>query len=163
KHHYLYSAEAVTCTKFRRCSRKAFDEAVSDSAQLRPQLFARLCDEMAAAQDQMVLLSCKSAEERLCSFLMQQLRRKQSRDHAATAIDLPMTRLDIADHLGLTIETVSRTMTKLANKGILGSVGRHSIRVLKPVALAHLAGDGDECDDNDAQSVIAFGGKHPRH
>ncbi|AYG63584.1 Crp/Fnr family transcriptional regulator [Rhizobium jaguaris] len=162
KNHYLYSAEAVTPVKLRRFARKAFDEAVSGSPELRPQLFARLCDEMAAAQDQMVLLSCKNAEERLCSFLLQQLRRKREQERSASVIDLPMTRLDIADYLGLTIETISRTMTKLTNKGVVSSAGRHSIRIAKPGTLAHLAGDGDECHDGNS-IVVAFDSTGRRH
>ncbi|MGO8359504.1 Crp/Fnr family transcriptional regulator, partial [Rhizobium ruizarguesonis] len=59
KNHYLYRAEAVTDTKVRRFSRKAFEAEVSNSPELRQEVFARLRDEMAAAQDQMVLLSCQ--------------------------------------------------------------------------------------------------------
>jgi len=162
RNQYLYSAEAVSTAKLRRFSRKSFEDAVGDSAELRPQLLARLCDEMAAAQDQMVLLSCKNAEERLCSFLLQQLRRKRKQDRSTNIAELPMTRLDIADYLGLTIETVSRTMTKLTNKGIVSPAGRHSISVTKPGMLARLAGDGDECyDDNPA--VISLESARRRH
>ncbi|MGO8572644.1 Crp/Fnr family transcriptional regulator, partial [Rhizobium ruizarguesonis] len=75
KNPYLYSAEAVTDTKVRRFSRKAFEAEVSNSPELRPEVFARLRDEMAADQDQMVRLSCNDAEERICSFLLKQLRR----------------------------------------------------------------------------------------
>jgi CRP/FNR family transcriptional regulator len=59
-----------------------------------------------------------------------------------------MTRLDIADYLGLTIETVSRTMTKLANKGVLAASGRHAVKILRRALLAQLAGDGDEWDED---------------
>lgn len=154
--HYLYSAEAITETKIRRFSRKAFDNEVSNSPQLRPELFARLCDEMAAAQDQMVLLSRKNAEERVCTFLLKELRRGHAQGRMNAVVDLPMTRLDIADYLGLTIETVSRTMTKLANKGIVASSGRHAVRILKQGALAQLSGDDDEYDRGD---LIACGGR----
>jgi CRP/FNR family transcriptional regulator len=162
RNHYLYSAEAVTRTRLRRFSRKAFEETVSSSPELRPQLLARLCDEMAAAQDQMVLLSCKNAEERLCSFLLQQLQRKREQDRSSSVVDLPMTRLDIADYLGLTIETVSRTMTKLTNKGILGPAGRHSVAVIKVSTLAHLAGEAEECHDGNS-IVISLDTARRRH
>ena len=162
RNHYLYSAEAVTPTRLRRFSRKAFEETVSSSPELRPQLLARLCDEMAAAQDQMVLLSCKNAEERLCSFLLQQLQRKREQDCSSNVVDLPMTRLDIADYLGLTIETVSRTMTKLTNKGIVGPAGRHSVCIIKVSTLAHLAGEGDEYHGG-SSSVISLDNARRRH
>ncbi|MBW9052349.1 cyclic nucleotide-binding domain-containing protein [Rhizobium mesosinicum] len=144
KDRYLYSAEAITNTKVRRFSRKAFDNEVAGSPQLRPEVFARLCDEMAAAQDQMVLLSCKSAEERICTFLLRELLRAASDGEVDFVIELPMTRLDIADYLGLTIETVSRSITKLTSKGVLAPVGRHSLRVVKRSALVQLSGGDDE-------------------
>ncbi|MBB6487422.1 helix-turn-helix domain-containing protein [Rhizobium lusitanum] len=159
---YLYSAEAVVPVSVRRFGRRAFEDTVCSSPQLRPQLLARLCDEMATAQDQMVLLSCKNAEERVCSFLLKLLRRKQGQDRSCSVVDLPMTRLDIADYLGLTIETVSRSMTKLTCKGIIAPAGRHSICIKKASMLAHLAGEGDECDDG-YSSVISLDKARRRH
>jgi CRP/FNR family transcriptional regulator len=144
KGNYLYSAEAIVGTKIRRLTRRNFEAAVQESEELRPQLFERVCDEMAAAQDQMVLLSCKSAEERLCTFLLKHLRRAAAKNGVQSMVALPMTRQDMADYLGLTIETVSRTITKLTNKGVLGCVGRHSVKIIKPMLLAQLAGDDDE-------------------
>lgn len=144
---YLYTAEAVTATKVRRFARPRFQEEISKSPALGPQLFARLCDEMAAAQDQMVLLARKSAEERVCSFLLAIARRLSVVGQAASVVDIPMTRLDMADYLGLTIETVSRTMTRLASRGVIAANGRHAVVIRKPDILAALAG-GNEEDDN---------------
>jgi CRP/FNR family transcriptional regulator len=144
KGNYLYGAEAIAPTKVRRLTRRMFDAAVLESDELRHQVFTRVCDEMAAAQDQMVLLSCKSAEERLCTFLLKHSRRAAPQVCSQPLVQLPMTRQDMADYLGLTIETVSRTITKLAAKGILGCVARHSIKIVKPMMLAQLAGDDDE-------------------
>jgi CRP/FNR family transcriptional regulator, anaerobic regulatory protein len=144
KGNYLYGAEAIVPTKVRRLTRRAFEAAVTESDELRMQVFERVCDEMAAAQDQMVLLSCKNAEERLCTFLIKHARRASGTGVAQALVQLPMTRQDMADYLGLTIETVSRTITKLAGKGVLGCVGRHSIKIIKPMVLAQLAGDDDE-------------------
>lgn len=146
KDRYLYSAEAVTDLRFRRFGRHEFQDAINASPELRPQLFARLCDEMAAAQSQMVLLSRKNAEERVCSFLLDHLRREQRTCPNASVIELPMTRLDIADYLGLTIETVSRTFTKLTSRGVIAPEGRHALRIVKVRGLASLAGDDYEDD-----------------
>ncbi|NLS08321.1 helix-turn-helix domain-containing protein [Rhizobium sp. P32RR-XVIII] len=148
KDRYLYSAEAVTDLRFRRFGRREFQDAVNASLELRPELFARLCDEMAAAQNQMVLLSRKNAEERVCSFLLEHLRREQRTCPNASIIELPMTRLDIADYLGLTIETVSRTFTKLMSRGLIAPEGRHALRVVRARGLARLTG-GEYEDDND--------------
>jgi CRP/FNR family transcriptional regulator, anaerobic regulatory protein len=146
RHHYLHTAEAVTPAKVRRCSRTQFQQKMNENADLRPKLFARLCDEMAAAQDHMVLLARKSAEERLCSFLLMLARRGGVAPSRVT-VELPMCRQDIADFLGLTIETVSRCVTRLTTSGVIRPVGRHSIE-LKMDRLSLLAGDCD-ADDND--------------
>lgn len=151
KRRFMYGAEAVTPVKLRRITRRCLEEAVELSSQLRPQVFAKLCDEMAAVQEQMVLLSCKSAEERVCSFLASLMKRCSASRSSAATIELPMTRLDIADYLGVTIETISRNLTKLARKGILADVERFSLCVLKPQALEELAGIWDEEDDEDDQ------------
>lgn len=144
RHEYLCTAEAVTSAKIRRCARSQFQQRMNEDAALRPQLFAKLCEEMAAAQDHMVLLGRKSAEERLCSFLLMLARRKAVRQPRLT-VELPMCRQDIADFLGLTIETVSRNVTRLTSLGALRSIDRHSVE-LKMDKLSLLAG---ECDAED--------------
>jgi CRP/FNR family transcriptional regulator len=154
KDQYLYTAEAVTKTKLRRFARTRFQDEINQSPELRPQLFARLCDEMAAAQDQMVLLARKSAEERVSSFLLIIARRLSGNRQAAPVVEIPMTRLDMADYLGLTIETVSRTMTKLISSGVIAPSGRHAIIICKPGKLAMLAGEADD-DDKRMSSAVS--------
>lgn len=154
KNHYLYTAEAVTKTKVRRFARSRFQDEINQSPALRPQLFARLCDEMAAAQDQMVLLARKSAEERVSSFLLLISRRLSGDRQTSPVIEIPMTRLDMADYLGLTIETVSRTMTKLTDRGVIAPSGRHAILIRKLAKLAALAGEGDEDDNRPVRATL---------
>ncbi len=147
---YLYTAEAITTAKIRRLPRRQFEAAVAGSEGLRHDVFARVCDEMAAAQDQMVLLSSKSAEERICTFFQKYLRRALADGSLQPVVELPMSRQDMADYLGLTIETVSRTITRLIGKGVLNVLdptARHSIRIERPGMLAQLAGDDDDCID----------------
>lgn len=160
---YLYSAEAVTSVTLRRLSRRRFDAAVTESDHLRPQLFALVSDEMAAAQDQMVLLSSKNAEERLCSFLLATLRRQAAYSGNRTTLELPMGRQDIADYLGLTIETVSRTMTKLIGKGAIqidGVAARNAITICRPVLLAQMAGDEDDRSREPRLTIVRGGRSH---
>ncbi|WCK68743.1 helix-turn-helix domain-containing protein [Agrobacterium tumefaciens] len=160
---YLYSAEAICGTTVRRLSRRQLDAAATESQRLRPAIFSVVSDEMAAAQDQMVLLSCKSAEERLCSFLLKFMRRNALPGERILSIELPMCRQDIADYLGMTIETVSRTVTKLIGRGALrieDATVRHTITILKPVLLAQLAGDGDECDEEPLELPRRLNGRH---
>ncbi len=98
---------------------------------------------MSAAQDQMLLLGRKCAEERVVSFLLA-IHRKCGE---GAEIELPMSRLDMADYLGLTIETVSRMMTSLTRRGFIHATGRHKIALRKLSALRDIAGrDEDEID-----------------
>src|SRR5271163_1230512 len=124
---YLFTAEAVTEVKVRRFARGRFFAMINESPALRAQLFATLCDEMSAAQDQMLLLGCKTAEERVVSFLLAIHRKSVPGDE----IELPMSRQDMADYLGLTIETVSRMMTSLTRRGLIVAGGRHTVTLRK--------------------------------
>ena len=134
---YLFIAEAVTDVKVRRFTRGRFFSLVDQSPALRPQLFALLCDEMSATQDQMLLLNRKSAEERVVSFLLAVHRKSALDDNIA----LPMTRLDIADYLGLTIETISRMISSLSRRGLIRTLGRHGVALQKLAALREIAAD----------------------
>ncbi len=161
---YLYSAEAIGPTTVRRVSRRQFDAAVAGNNRLQPEFFALVSDEMAAAQDQMVLLSCKNAEERICSFLLKFMKKDALPGERRRSVDLPMCRQDIADYLGLTIETVSRTFTKLINKGVVSienAAMRHTITIERPNRLARLAGDGDA--EGDSWHDTGWPGNHGSH
>ncbi|HLH49177.1 MAG TPA: helix-turn-helix domain-containing protein [Roseiarcus sp.] len=137
---YLFTAEAVTEVKVRRFARGRFFTMINETPALRPQLFAILCDEMSAAQDQMLLLGRKTAEERVVSFLLA-IHRKSS---AGAEIELPMSRQDMADYLGLTMETVSRMMTSLARRGLIAAGARHSVTLRKLTTLREIAGQEDD-------------------
>jgi CRP/FNR family nitrogen fixation transcriptional regulator len=67
------------------------------------------------AQDHMMLLGRKSAAEKIATFLLDMDRRLSGGEH----VDLPMSRTDIADHLGLTVETVSRALTQMERQGLI--------------------------------------------
>ncbi len=136
--HYLYTVEAITPVEVRRLPKHRLESLSEREPHLNEQLFSKLCDEMAAAQDQMVLLSRRSADEKLAGFFLLMARGQVQK--RGMIIELPMTRLDIADYLGMTIETVSRTITKLAGCDVIATVGRHSISLLNMNALVVLAG-----------------------
>ncbi|WP_163278783.1 helix-turn-helix domain-containing protein, partial [Enterobacter hormaechei] len=68
--------------------------------------------ELVIAQEQMILIGRRSAEERIAAFLIAMRARWARIKAQSVTIELPMQRIDIADYLGLTIETVSRTLTK---------------------------------------------------
>lgn len=145
KDRYPATVEAITPARVRRLARRHFEDVVERRPGLRPQVIERLCDEMTAAQEQVVLLARKSAEERVASFLLALARRGGEEPYAGCRLFLPMTRLDVADYLGLTIETVSRIMTRLATRGIIANEGRHIV-IRRPAALAEIAMDDDDSD-----------------
>ena len=139
---YLCTAETVTPVELRRRSRRQFQSLVSEHSALGRELYALMCAELSAAQDQMLLLGRKTAQERVASFLLL-VARKFPRRAEGRSLALPMTRQDIADHLGLTIETVSRTVTKLRKSGAIALLDAQRVLLRDLAALARLAGEGD--------------------
>jgi CRP/FNR family transcriptional regulator, anaerobic regulatory protein len=99
-------------------------------------------NELAATQDQMLLLGRKTARERVASFLLMLSAGAQRRGMPADPILLPMTRGQIADYLGLTLETVSRNVSWMKAHGLIRLLEGGALRISDPMALAKLA-DGD--------------------
>lgn len=109
-----FSADAIDAVTVCAFSRPAYSALVDT----KPRLLRRLHDfathELTLAQEQMMLLGRRTAEEKLTCFLLAMQERWSRISKLSVTVPLPMTRQDIADFLGLTIETVSRTFTKLA-------------------------------------------------
>lgn len=130
---YPYSAEGVTEVRLRRVGRRQLEELMEATPQLRLRLLTLAARELAAAQRQMLLLGRKTARERLCSFLLE-------RAHGTCRrIELPMSRTDIADYLGLTIETVSRTLSQLRSDGLIRMPSLHSLELADADRLGDVA------------------------
>lgn len=117
---YAYTAEALSPVVLCRFPRRKLDQVLEDVPRIEKRLLGLAIDELAAAHEQMLLLGRKTAKEKVASFLMMLSRRAERRGLAASPIALPMSRSDIADYLGLTIETVSRTLTQLKRDGVIG-------------------------------------------
>jgi CRP/FNR family transcriptional regulator len=107
---HAYTAEAITDVTLCRYPRTSFDRLVDSVPGLARRLWTVTSDELRYAQDLMLLLGRKTATEKVASFLL--LMAEQQPD-ADDEVAVPMTRSDIGDYLGLTVETVSRTLTKL--------------------------------------------------
>ncbi len=110
---YTYSAEAVDDVQLCAFRRPDLHNLINRYPKLEHRLLSMASSSLEAAQDQMVLLGRKTACERLASFLLSLSRAQARRGDDPKTVSVPMTRADIADYLGLTTETVSRTFTRL--------------------------------------------------
>jgi len=106
---HRYSAEAIVDSEIAMVHRSVLDKAAEDDGCAARKLWGLTSRDLQRLQDHLLLLGRKSAVERVTTFLVGMF----SRGHVGEAVDLPMSRSDIADFLGLTIETVSRTLTQL--------------------------------------------------
>lgn len=115
---------AESATEVSLCSfpKTAIDRMIRQSPELEHRLFQQVLIELDEARDWMVTLGRKTASEKVASFLMLIARHidPAADPNARSAVfELPLTRADIADFLGLTIETVSRQFTRLRSEGII--------------------------------------------
>ncbi len=108
-----------------------------DAPQLKRNIKDISANVLAHALDQVYVLGQKKADERLCFLVMELLQRMPGATPGK--LELPMTRQDIADYLGLTVETVSRSLAKLKREGILSIPSRHVLRVENLDEVMHLA------------------------
>jgi CRP/FNR family transcriptional regulator, anaerobic regulatory protein len=137
---HVYAAEAITDITLCRYPRAAFDRLVDDMPGLARRLLAVTTDELRFAQDQLLLLGRKSANEKVASFLLRLADEQNCEDEA----DIPMTRTDMGDYLGLNIETVSRTLTRLKGAKIIAMPTVDHVVFLDRDQLELLTGSG--CD-----------------
>jgi CRP/FNR family nitrogen fixation transcriptional regulator len=112
---HRFSADAVDAAKIVAFRRRRFETLAHDDPELGDQVMSSMMRSLERAHDHMMLLGRKTAQEKVASFLLDMARRVSKGDQ----FDLPMQRTDIADHLGLTIETVSRTLTQFAREGLI--------------------------------------------
>jgi CRP/FNR family transcriptional regulator len=137
---YAFSVEALEPTELWWFSREAFDRFVSNHPRVEHELYRLAAHELAAAQQQMVLLGRKSAAERLASFFLSLLERAERTSGVnETGFDLPMSRLDIADYLGLTKETVSRMLADLRNRRLIRLKTQNHVEVVDRAGLRSMA------------------------
>jgi len=113
---YGVCADAVESVTACRFSRAAFSSLLDKKPHLLRRLHEFATRELSLAQDQMVILGRRTAEEKIASFLIGLRNRWARLNEASVTVHLPMGRQDIADFLGLTIETVSRTLTRFARE-----------------------------------------------
>lgn len=136
------TAEAATDTEICTFPRSVVDRIVEDSPGMERKLHDQALKELDEARDWMLTLGRKSAQEKVASFLqLIALHTIPDRDSESASFDLPLSRADIADFLGLTIETVSRQMTKLRKEGAILIENNRHVTVPDMERLAIMAGD----------------------
>lgn len=123
------TAEALEDTRLCQMPRERVEQIADDSNPLGRRLLEIATKGVASAHEQMLLLGRKTAQERLASFLIWLSAKAEERGEDRDRLAVPMSRTDMGDYLGLTVETVSRTMTKLKNAGIISLEDRGVIHV----------------------------------
>lgn len=142
--HYAYGCEAITEVTACRMPRARLYEFFSKYPALERRMLEIATNELAAAQDQMLLLGRKTALEKLASFLYFLLRRHERRNAGSNRLMLPMSRSDIGDHLGLTTESVSRCFTQLKKRGVIQLDSAQRVTITDRAALMRLTGCEEE-------------------
>ncbi|TDI62486.1 MAG: Crp/Fnr family transcriptional regulator [Alphaproteobacteria bacterium] len=136
--HYSYSAEAVTNIIVCCFTRQKLQAMFDDIPIMKGRLMSMFMSKLVSSQNQMAGLGRMSPRERLAAFLLH-LAAEPALKHVGQSFVLPMPREDIADFLGLTIETVSRTFSAFAKESLIGMEKRNIIQLKNEPALQKLA------------------------
>ncbi len=133
------NAQATTSVRLRCVPIRVLHDVVRSDARIGTKLYEALSQELFAARELLFTVSQKTAVERLAGFLVALSHRNEHRGETAHELVLPMTRADIADFLGLTIETVSRTFTKFRLDGLIDIEQCILVTILDPKGLDAVA------------------------
>ncbi|WP_370402309.1 transcriptional regulator FnrL [Sulfitobacter sp. JB4-11] len=125
--------------------RAPFERLVEETPHVAQRLMELALDELDAARDWMLLLGRKTAREKIATFVEMLARRSRSEASNSQVVSkLPMTRDQIANYLGLTLETVSRQFNSLKKEGIIDFSNRHEFEVKDIIALNDATGDDSD-------------------
>ncbi len=141
---YKCGCEAVSDCKVRCIPAATLQRSIKTRPEIAHKLLKVATIELASMHDHFVLVGRKSATEKLASFLLALARRETSGDADEVTFQLPMTRTDIADFLGMTIETVSRRFTALRKMGVIDLPQTTTVHVRDMLQLEDLAEGDDE-------------------
>jgi len=130
------TAEAVVETRVVLLKRRTLDSLATRDVQVAYALWTAATDNLRCAESRMLLLGRKTALERVATFLVEM----DDRCGGQGKIDLPMSRRDVADYLGLTLETVSRAISQLRASGLLRLVGARHVELRREKLCETMAG-----------------------
>ncbi|MFT6304450.1 MAG: CRP/FNR family transcriptional regulator [Candidatus Azotimanducaceae bacterium] len=137
---YSDNAQAFSNVQLRCISVSAIDELMGIDPEFSRNMLRMTSLELIKTREQLLSLGCQSAMEKLANFLLQFCRINHSRGKKPNKIHLPMTRRDIADYLGLTIETVSRKFTLMRTLGVIQLLSNTEILVIDRLKLEGISG-----------------------
>ncbi|NYZ63885.1 Crp/Fnr family transcriptional regulator [Luteimonas deserti] len=137
---YRHTIEAITESVLCVFPMQSMRRLCERYPELESGMLAQACAELDATRASLMLLARMGPSERLAGFLIDLAERQRLRGGTAHHVDLPMTRADIADHLGLTIETVSRSFTRLRQAGTIAFDDPRRIDLVDLPALRAAAG-----------------------
>jgi CRP/FNR family transcriptional regulator, nitrogen fixation regulation protein len=123
---HRFTAEAIVDTTVRLMKRRSLELVAESDVMVARNLLSMTTNSLRHAEDHMLLLGRKTSLERVAAFLIEM----DTRSTAAGILALPMCRRDIADYLGLTLETVSRALSRLHALGILGFIGNNQRQIV---------------------------------
>lgn len=136
---YPVSAQALETTSVCEIPFERLDDLALQLPQLRRQLMRIMSREIRDDQQMMLLLSKKTADERIATFLVNLSARFRARGFSANQFRLAMSRNEIGNYLGLAVETVSRVFTRFQQNKLLEAEGKE-VHILDPIELCALAG-----------------------
>ncbi len=131
---HRFSVEAIIDTVILVVKRSAVLSLAARDSDTAHQLWTLTAQDLQRVQDHMLVLGCMNAKQRVASFLLEMSKRGPGNNE----VELPMSRQDSADYIGLTIETVSRTMTQLENDAAIGLPSSRRIVLRNRAALTRL-------------------------
>jgi CRP/FNR family transcriptional regulator len=148
-----YDVTATTDVVMCCFRKKPFEDLMGRTPHIAQRLLEMTLDELDAAREWMLLLGRKTAREKIASLLAIIARRDASlnlkRTGGPMAVDLPLTREEMADYLGLTLETVSRQISALKREGVINLEGKRHVTIPNFDRLLEVAGD-----DNDGGMLV---------
>lgn len=137
---YGYGAETVTPCALRVWPRAMLERLFDETPRVRRLFLAEIANELTEAQDRMLMLAHRSVEERVASFLLTMARRQAGAlGLRIETIEIPMRWADIADYLGTTAETASRTLSVFRDRGVIRTGTRGEIGILDWATLEAMA------------------------
>ncbi|MCY1501194.1 Transcriptional activator protein Anr [compost metagenome] len=140
---YPVSAQALETTSVCEIPFDRLDELSAELPQLRRQLMRLMSREIRDDQQMMLLLSKKTADERIATFLVNLSARFRARGYSANQFRLAMSRNEIGNYLGLAVETVSRVFTRFQQNQLIAAEGKE-VHILDPIELCAMAGGSIE-------------------